>query len=318
MRSSIVGWMLCVAMLLAGPWCSQAGWFRGDPDTHSIVVKGVERTFLLHEPGGAKTGARRPLVIALHGGGTNGKSMRRFSGLDEAADKYGFMVVYPEGTGPTARFRTWNSGACAVYAKKQNIDDVAFLAALIDHLVQTQQADPQRVYVTGISNGGMMAYRLAVEIPDRVAAIAAVAGTLDVPASAVKQPLPILHFHGTADEYVLYKGGHGPKTFSENEHTSVADTIAAWVKINGADPRPREELLPDTSDDGMRVTRYTYATKADPQNIVLYKIEGGGHTWPGRPAKIERVLGPATRDISANDILWEFFKAHPKTAAGAR
>ena len=318
MKRTSVGWMLCAAILVAGPWSSQARWFRSDPDAHSIVVKGVERTFLLHIPKGAKAAARRPLVMALHGGGTNGKSMRRFSGLDEAADQYGFMVVYPEGTGPTARFRTWNSGACDVYARKQNVDDVAFLSALIDHLVQTQQADPQRVYVTGISNGGMMSYRLAAEIPDRIAAIAAVAGTLDVPAAAVKRPLPILHFHGTADEHVLYKGGHGPKTFSENEHTSVADTMATWVKVNGANPEPREERLPDVADDGTRVTRYAYATKADPQNIVLYKIEGGGHTWPGRPARLERVLGTATRDISANDIMWEFFKAHPKPAAGAR
>ena len=193
--------------------------------------------------------------------------------------------------------------------------EAGFLGALIDHLVQTQGVDPRRVYVTGISNGGMMSYRLAAEIPERVAAIAAVAGTLDVPPSSIRQPVPILHFHGTADEYVLYEGGHGPKTFSDNDHTSVADTMAAWVKVNGANPAPKEELLPDTSDDGMRVTRYTYSTKTDPRNIVLYRIEGGGHTWPGRPAKIERMLGPATTDISANDILWEFFQAHPKVTA---
>ena len=316
MRSCFVGCVLCAALLAAVPCSSQARWLRGDPTVQSIVVNGVTRTFVMHKPAGLKPGPV-PLVVALHGGGTNGKSMQRFSGLDEAADRYGFIVVYPDGTGPTGRFRTWNSGACDVYARKQNVDDVTFLAALIDHLVQTQAVDPQRVYVTGISNGGMMSYRLAAEIPDRVAAIAAVAGTLDVPAASIRQPVPILHFHGTADEYVLYEGGHGPKTFSDNDHTSVADTMAAWVKVNGANPSPKEELLPDTSDDGMRVRRYTYATKTDPQNIVLYKIEGGGHTWPGRPAKIERMLGPATTDISANDILWLFFQTHPKPSAGS-
>jgi poly(3-hydroxybutyrate) depolymerase len=160
----------------------------------------------------------------------------------------------------------------------------------------------------------MMAYRLAAEIPDQVAAIAAIAGTLDVDPSTLQAPVPILHFHGTADDHAPYDGGRGAKTFGDNRHQAVADTIAAWVRVNDADPKPHEEFLPDCREDGTRVIKYAHATPADPERVVLYKILNGGHTWPGRADMAPR-LGRVCLDISANDLMWSFFEAHPRTTA---
>ncbi|MEW6440670.1 MAG: alpha/beta fold hydrolase [bacterium] len=276
-----------------------------------ILVQGESRTFRLVIPAKGTQEKRMPLVIALHGGGTNGRSMERFSGLDDAADKHGFIVIYPDGSGRKKRILTWNSGSCCGFAKNKNVDDVGFIRALIELLVARYGADPARVYVTGISNGAMMAYRLAAEIPDRIAAVAAVAGTLEIDPALIRAPVPVLHFHGTADPYVPFEGGRGPRSAEGLQFRSVPDTIAVWVRAAGADPEPEVEELLDLQDDGTRVIRYSYGTNEDPQRVVLYKIVGGGHTWPGRP-KAERVLGRATLEVSANDLMWEFFRRHAR------
>jgi len=284
---------------------------RADTKEYTLDVDHASRTFLIHVPKNITHGQSVPLVIALHGGGTSGKAMERFSGLSESAEKYGFVVAYPNGTGRLKRILTWNSGNCCGYAQNQNTDDVAFIRKMILSMVKHSHIDPSRVYATGISNGAMMAYRLAAELPDEIAAIAAVSGTLDVDPNLVRAPIPILHFHGTDDQYVPFEGGHGKRSMEKNLHTSVADTIKVWVRINGADPTPRVEELPKRYDDGTHVIRYTYRTNRDDKNIILYKIIGGGHTWPGKP-HLKLILGRTTTEISANDIMWEFFSAHPK------
>lgn len=274
-----------------------------------IAVGGVERSAHIYVPASYAKSSHRSLVLALHGGGTHGESMARFSGLNDTARQAGFMVAYPNGSGRTRRILTWNSGACCGYARRQQVDDLRFLAALIDDLVRRHGVDPHRIYVTGMSNGAMMAYRLAAELPDRVAAVAAVGGALDVDPAMIRGPVPVVHFHGTADQHAPFHGGHGPKSAPGNIHRSVDETIQAWRKVNGAMNPPSEVEMPDKANDGTTVTRYVYASPTDPQSVVLYKIVGGGHTWPGQ-AKLERRLGPATLDISANEIMWEFFKSH--------
>lgn len=304
---------LCLAVFIALLSGSYSGaWERGrGADTEQIMVNGTSRTFVLHLPKDQKTDNKKALVIALHGGGSNGKSMSRFSGLDETADKHGFVVVYPDGSGRTDLIRTWNSGACEGYAKSKQIDDVAFIKALISHMVNKYNVDPDRVYVTGMSNGAMMAYRLAAEIPEQIAAVAAISGTLDIDAAKITRPLPVLHFHGTADQHVPFDGGHGEKSYAQNVHTSVKATLDAWIRVNGANTTPKEEQLPDKKDDGTTVVRFTYGSASDYESVVLCKIIGGGHTWPGR-SRLEKMLGPATEDISANEIMWKFFADHPR------
>ncbi len=282
-----------------------------DMEERRVSVAGQERTLYLYVPPSWSQRPDRPLVIALHGGGTNGKSMARFSALNEKARQAGFMVAYPNGIGRAAKVLTWNSGKCCGYASSQRIDDVQFISRLIDDLVTRNGVDRTRVYATGISNGAMMAYRIAAELSDRIAAVAPVAGTLDIDPSAIHGSVPVIHFHGTDDQYVPFGGGHGPRSALKDVHRSVDETIQAWVKANNASSRPLVTNMPDVAKDGTTVTRYVYASPNDPQAVVLYKIFGGGHTWPGQPSH-ERVLGRTTLDISANDLMWDFFKSHRK------
>jgi polyhydroxybutyrate depolymerase len=184
---------------------------------------------------------------------------------------------------------------------------VALIQSVIQDLEKRYKIDRTRVYLTGISNGAMMAYRAAAESPQLIAAVGAVAGSLEIPVTGIKGPVPILHFHGTEDEHLPFTGGRGSKTAPGNFHNSVEKTIHAWVKINQAEPSPQVEELPDRAHDGTQVIRYTYAARKDGDEVILYKIIGGGHTWPGRPFR-EKLLGKATMNIDANEIMWEFFR----------
>ena len=292
--------------------CSAAHNYE-DTKQYTLAVGSSSRTFLVHVPKNPAA-ANPPLVIALHGGGANGKKMERFCGLSETSDRYGFVVVYPNGSGRLKGFLTWNAGSCCGYAEKHAIDDVAFIRQLIAYMIEQYHVDPSRVYVTGISNGAMMAYRLAAEIPDQIAAIAPVAGTLTIDPGTTHVAMPIIHFHGTDDRFVPYAGGRGSRSVIRNSYMPVEETIKVWKRINQAAEIPGVEELPALHNDGTSVVRYTYRTGRDSQNIVLYKIIGGGHTWPGQP-HARLLLGRTTTEISANDLMWEFFRSHVKEAA---
>lgn len=277
--------------------------------THTITVDGTERSYSLHRPPQLRAGERAPLVIALHGGGGNGAQMARYSGLDRTADTHGFIVIYPDGSGRRAgRLLTWNAGDCCAWAQRENVDDVGFLLGLIDRAIAVHGADPARIYLTGMSNGAMMAYRIAALHPERIAAIAAVSGTMDA-TLVPRGPLPVMHVHGSADRLVPWAGGRGDRTMLIGERNSVANTVAAWVRANRADPHATSAPLPDRSDDGMHVVEHRHRAGADPRSVVLYEVVGGGHAWPG-PVQIERKAGLATRDIDVNELLWGFFSAH--------
>ena len=281
-----------------------------DTKQYTLAIGPSSRSFLVHCPKKPAV-ANPPLVIALHGGGTNGKKMERFCGLSETSERYGFVVVYPNGSGRLKGFLTWNAGSCCGYAEKHAIDDVAFIRRLIAYMIGQYHIDPSRVYITGISNGAMMAYRLAAEIPDLIAAIAPVAGTLTIDPGTIHAAMPIIHFHGTDDRYVPYAGGRGSRSVTRNSYMPVEETIKLWLGINQARAIPLVEELPALHNDGTRVIRYTYRVGRDGQNIVLYKIIGGGHTWPGQP-HARLLLGPTTTEISANDLMWDFFHTHVK------
>jgi len=292
-------------MLLASTGAAAAS------QVETLRIDGQTRQYRLFTPSAWAPGETRSLVIALHGGGSSARALETYSGLSDKAAQAGFMVAYPDGSAVLGRLRTWNAGTCCGYAQKKNVDDVGFLSALIDSLVRRHGVDSRRVYVAGISNGGMMAYRLAAERPGQIAAVASVAGTLAIPPEQVRTTVPMLHFHGTADRFVPYDGGRGDRTLADVEHSSVDATMNAWIRANQAGDRAQVRELPDSADDGTRVWRIRHASPRDPGAVTLYRIEGGGHTWPGR-AGHERLLGPVTRDISANDILWDFFRAHPR------
>jgi polyhydroxybutyrate depolymerase len=274
--------------------------------TRTVHVGGHKRTYHVHIPPDYDPKKPTPVVLVFHGAGINGRIMRAYCGLDRKADEASFLAVYPDGTGAAGTFLVWNAGGPTGWGQA---DDVAFVAALLDDLAKTANVDGKRVYATGISNGAMMAYRLAAELSDRIAAIAPVAGTMVVRKCAPARPVPVLHFHGTKDSLVPLAGLD--KLPPWIPFRSVEGSVAAWVKVNGCKAEPETTLVADGKKDGLMVTRKTYAGGRDSAEVVLYVIEGGGHTWPGRPSLID-VFGKTARSISANDLMWDFFRRHAR------
>jgi polyhydroxybutyrate depolymerase len=191
------------------------------------------------------------------------------------------------------------------------VDDVAFIDALLDGLGRAYPVDAGRVYATGMSNGAMMAYRLAAELSARIAAIAPVSGTVTAEIGQPQRPVSVLHFHGTRDEFIPFTGGRGERSIFGTNYRPVEDSIRAWVRANGCDEPPTTDVLAG-GRDGLRVTRRTYGSGRDGSEVVLVVIEGGGHTWPGKKSPAA-VLGRSTLTVSANDLMWEFFQKHPRT-----
>jgi len=250
------------------------------------------------------------VVLAFHGAFMNGTSMIGFSGLNHKADEAGFIVVYPNGLGIGQAFLFFNAWSKPGGPGKDPPDDVEFTSKMLDDLETVCNVDPKRVFATGMSNGGMMSNRLGAELSDRIAAIAPVSGTLAIDQIHPTHPVPAIIFHGTADTIVPFGGRRAPDPRSP-QFQGVRDTVKAWVEADGCTPDPTTTTLPDTAHDGTTVKREEYGSGKDGAEVVLYTIEGGGHTWPGRqpPAAF---LGKSTSDISANDLMWAFFLKHPK------
>ena len=282
-----------------------------------IKVGELERRYRIHMPDNKTSSNPKAVIIAFHGGGGNPESMVRLSGLSDKADKEGFIVVYPYGSGTDPeRNLTFNAGNVGGYAMIKKINDVAFTNAIIDDLMKYTQVNSKRIYATGISNGGMMAYRVASELSHRIAAIAPVGGPMGTEKCNPTSPVSVIHFHGTGDELAPFNGGKGKGTdkipaFMRPTFYSVEHSINAWIMANKCQEKALITNMPDKVDDGMNVIKHVWAGGQNGSEVVLYKIINGGHTWPGMepPAAM---LGKSTKDISANDLMWEFFKKHPK------
>jgi polyhydroxybutyrate depolymerase len=275
----------------------------------TVSVGTLERSYQVHVP--AKYDPRKPtpVVMAYHGGGANAENMVVFSGLNNKSDEAGFIVVYPNGTGRLKKLLTFNGGNCCGYAESNKVDDIGFARNLLDDLASVVNIDSKRVYATGMSNGAIMAYRLASEASDRIAAIAPIGGPMGTDTIAPNRPVSVIHMHGMNDEFAPFHGGKG-RGVSGTEFYSVERSVQAWVKANGCLSQPVLTTMPDTAQDGTSIIRNTYGSCKDGTEVVLVAIEGGGHTWPGRAPAL-KALGKSTRNISANDLIWEFFEKHP-------
>ena len=291
----------------------------GPGDAHrKLTVGNRERTYLVHVPKAYDGRKPYPVVLVFHGGGSNANDWAPFCGLNEKADKAGFIAVYPNGTGKTIEYQGqkyevlgWNGGPRQPGGDNK-VDDVGFTRALLDDLASVVNVDTKRVYAAGMSMGAIMVYRLASELSDRIAAIAPIAGPMGTQTCNPGRPVSVIHFHGTEDEAVPFEGGKGRLDRSETNFNSVEHSIRAWVKANGCDERPTTDELPDRVDDGTKARRNTYGSGREGSEVVLVVIEGGGHTWPGREFGPElKAVGRSSKDISANDLMWEFFERHP-------
>ncbi|MCJ7655502.1 MAG: phospholipase [Dehalococcoidia bacterium] len=280
----------------------------------SIIHGGLERTFSVHVSSSYDQSIPTPLVIVLHGGGGTGQGMVKLTGFNAVADKENFVIVYPDGIEGH-----WNDGRGIQRYRTQieNIDDVGFISALIDRLSDKLNIDARRVYVTGISNGGMMSHRLGCELSQKIAAISPVAGNIQVSKASVwspSRPLPVLIINGTDDPLVPGAGGdiHFGKT-ELGEVLSVADTVKFWASQDECSASPTITQLPDKDpSDGTTVRKEVYGGCQDGVEVVLYAIEGGGHTWPGGLQYLpESVIGKTSREFNAGEVIWQFFKEHP-------
>jgi polyhydroxybutyrate depolymerase len=283
--------------------------------TRTLRVGELERRYRVYIPKKYDASKATPVIVVFHGGGGNPESMIRLTGMNAKADEAGFLVVYPYGKGKLANMLlTFNGGECCGYAMDNKVDDVGFTRELLDDLATVANVDADRVFATGLSNGGIMAHYLASELSDRIAAIAPVGGPLMMEAPRNKRPVSVMHFHGTADAFAPFQGGYGKGFLGRSKVTSfrsVDHTIQNWVKANGCKTEPEIMPLPNKADDGMKVTRKTWSGGKADSEVVLIEIEGGGHTWPGQKP-IVSLLGESTMDISANDLMWEFFQKHPR------
>jgi polyhydroxybutyrate depolymerase len=276
-----------------------------------LTVDGLDRNYLVHVPARAEPRTGWPVVLIFHGGGSNAQAMVRYCGMNDKADQAGFVAVYPNGTGRTLRVLTFNGGNCCGRAMQEEVDDVKFVRALLDDLDKVLAVDKKRVCATGMSNGAIMSYRLAAEMADRIAAIAPVAGPMGTATCAPSQPVPICHLHGTDDAFAPFKGGQGDRSLTQTNFFSVDHSIQAWVNASGCRTKPQVKRLSREVEDRTTVTRTVYSGGKQNSEVILYTIEGMGHTWPGQPSRL-RFLGTTTKNIFANDVMWEFFERHAR------
>ncbi|MCJ7570055.1 MAG: hypothetical protein MUO58_21295 [Anaerolineales bacterium] len=310
---SLIGLTCLFVFLAMNPYTACMGPASVSPrpgtSARSLVSAGLKRCYLLHIPPEYDRGQSLPLIISLPGFTSNPTGQEYLTRWNEVADDEGLLVVYPQGTSFPLR---WN--ASTTFADSA-VDDVQFIADLMDEVSTIVSVDPSRIYIDGMSNGGSMANRVACELADKVAAVGVVTGPPVEPPGGCnpERSISLIAFYGTADPLVAYEGGIVgeswiSKLINRPAHTisfpSVKSYIEAWAERDGCPSLP--EPIPAQGDaSGVR-----YSGCRNASEIVFYTIEGGGHAWPGgRPT----FVGKTSRDINASRVMWEFFKDHPLT-----
>ncbi len=260
---------------------------------HEIVVDGQPRTYRVYMPGAYDGHTPVPVVLAFHGDLQTGRGLRKITRLDDLSDREGFLAVYPEGIN-----RSWNDGRGS--SRAGDVDDVAFVRAMLDSLERQYAINPRRVYATGFSRGASFSVRLACEVSDRIAAVAAVATrvverVVNDCRSSQRSAASAMFVNGTADRWVRWEAS--------------GRAGARWAELLGCQLVPDIVTLPDLSDDGTRVRRESYDSCPGGREAVMYAIEGGGHTWPGgRPYLPRFLFGRTSRDLDVTDLMWRFFE----------
>jgi polyhydroxybutyrate depolymerase len=257
----------------------------------------MNREYILYVPENYSADEAVPLLINYHGYTASALIQVAFGDFRPIADTSGFLVVHPQGTLDNFGNTHWNVGI-----GNSDVDDVGFTVALIDSLSAAYNIDQKRVYAAGMSNGGFMSYKLGCELHDRIAAIASVTGSMRkelMDNCSPAPPVPVMEIHGTADPTVPFEGGFLTE--------SIPDVLAHWVEVNSCNPDPTITDVPDTDpNDGSTVEHHVWPDGEEGASVELFKVIGGGHTWPGT------VLGGTTTnyDIDASEEIWKFFSRY--------
>lgn len=296
-------------------------------EQHTIIHDGIKRTYSTYIPDGIKGPHPVTLLVALHGGGGSAKEWPTYTnyGFERLAEREHFILVYPN-----AIEGHWNDGRDVkhFYSHREGIDDAGFLSLLIDKLASSYPIDTNRIYVIGASNGGMMAHKLAAEHSDKIAAIATVISSIPKNLEGKlnpSHPVSVLMINGTDDPLVRWEGG--PVKFGRSMNGEVISTDQAvkfWTEHDKCTSSVDTANLPDVDpDDGTMVTVSGYRNCESGSEVVLYKIIGGGHTWPSLQDKrrrigrilIDKMVGKKSRDIDTSEVIWQFLRNHPKRDA---
>ncbi|QKE64163.1 hypothetical protein HNE05_12655 [Aquipseudomonas campi] len=299
MRTTLIKTLLSSLLLLAPLLAGAAG---NEGRLFEMQVNGASRSYKLYVPSNAQ--GPLPLMIVMHGGLGNADDTERTTGMNRIAASNQFMVAYPNGTGARLmkKRRTWNAGKCCGQAAEQNVDDVQFIRSMLGDIASHHPLDRSRVYATGISNGAMMAYRLACEIPQDIAAIIPVSGTLALNSCAGAKSVAVLHIHGAKDSNVPYAGGMGENAIAGVAHRSVPETLQIMAKAHNC-AGSSEQALPD----GSELTSWSCPSQAA---VQLRLIPNGEHVWPGGDSRRNRKLFAG--NFSASQAAWDFAKQFQK------
>jgi len=267
--------------------------------TGTLQSGGLTREYLLYIPAAYTGNVAVPLVFNLHGYTSNNLEQMFYGDFRPIADTANFLIVHPNGTLDGQGNRFWNT-----FLGNSNVDDVGFIRDLLNALQANYNIDANRVYSTGMSNGGFMSYSLACELNDRIAAIASVTGSMiqsKLNACDLVRPVPVMEIHGTADNTVPYTG------FPISTFVSIPTLMTAWVGFNNCNPTPSITQVPNiNTTDGCTAERQLYTGGDHGSTVEHYKIIGGAHTWPGAAFNI----GVTNQDFSASQEIWRFFSQY--------
>ncbi len=327
-KTVIIGSWVWIVILL---WCVSAVTGHADATQPKLASSGdhnfiirvgeLERHYSVHVPLGYDIKKRVPVVIMLHGGGGTGKAAATETGWGAKADEVGFLAVFPDAMPPdptrpshfSRNPQLWNDGSDRFYPGQKAPDDVSFLNAMLDDLLVKFAVDPGRIFVTGFSNGASMSFRIGAELSKRISAIAPVAGASWLEPLTLEHPVPMIYITGTADPLNLIEGGvprlatGGSDKVRAKAKPPVRDSILKWAKALGCPATPR-----NTSEaNGIRTE--VYGPGRDGAEVAYITVEGLGHTWAGGKSLLpEFMVGKRSDIITATDVIWEFFKNHPK------
>ncbi len=279
-------------------------------------AKKMTRTFIVHVPPGFDGKSKVAAVFMLHGAGGSGEGAISQTGWDVKSDHEGFIAVFPDGTSPRptlpAKFltnpRLWNDGSGRGAIGVDNVDDLGFISAMIDFLEARYAADPMRIYCTGFSNGASMTFSVGLNLANRIAAIAPVAGHLWESEKQLTYPVPLLYIVGTDDPLNPLGGGKVKLPWETVENRPpVEDSLKEWERMLECGPQ-----VQTARSKGVLEVAYDQCVKGG--EVEYYRVAGLRHIWPGGKSRLpEKWVGKPSDSLNATDVIWEFFKAHPRT-----
>jgi polyhydroxybutyrate depolymerase len=292
----------------------------------TLRFDGIPRDYRLHVPPAALGGQPLPLVLNLHGATQNAQLEEITSAMDPSSDRNGYLVAYPDGTriskvltpDPVAKQAQygWNAGRCCGLPVTNHVNDVGFLLRVISDIASRTPVDLRRVYVTGISNGGMMAYAMAAEASKQVAAISSVAGQVELPMIHPTRSVPTMEFHSLNDPIAKW---NGVASTDPRFRLSVMEGIDQWVSADGCSPRAHRGMTivgaADSISAGQTATPVTYTQCRSGSEVALWRFTGSGHVWPGSPLNtgppgswILAGVGRGIILVDADETMWHFFQ----------